>query len=394
MVLIDIIEYSLAAVVSLLLGYRLFLSASALKAKEIIDFKTTACRKFAIIIPAHNEENVISKTLYSLSGLVYPKNLYDIIVIADNCSDNTMKKAESMGAFVLERTNKREIGKEHALRWGINRILEWPVSYDAVVIFEPDGLVSGSYLEVMNYYLEKGGKAIQSCNLVLPQSDAWNKGICQISVLFNNYIKPLGQKNLGLDTRLNGNGMCFTVELLRQIISQTLTSSKDFDYGLFLLLNRITIDFAPEANVWSQAETHIKYRKYWYRGRFPIIKKYTPKIFKTFFKTREFKFIDTFLDLITPPLSNMAMIIIGFCLLNTFLWMGGWLPFHFLGIWFGIALLGLLHLFTGLYAVGADKEIYKSMLYFPWHILRKIRSYIQADQPKKERKWVQTTRDT
>lgn len=391
--LINIIEYSLGAIFSVLLGYRLFLSASALKARKMVDFKTASWRKFAIVIPAHNEENVISKTLYSLSGLVYPKSLYDIIVIADHCSDNTMKKAQSMGAFVLERTNEREIGKEYALYWGMKKILERQVGYDAFVIFEPDGLVSGNYLEVMNYYLEQGSKVIQGCSLALPSYNFWSEGISQISVLLNNYIKPLGQKTLGLEAELNGNGMCFAADLIRHIISQPLTSSKDFDYGLFMLVYGIAIDFAPEANVWSQTEKYTNCRKYWYRSRYPVIKRYVPEIFKMFLKKREFKYIDIFLNLITPPLSHIAIVVIGFWLLNIILWISGWLSFPLLEMWFGITLLGLLTLFIGLYAVGADKQMYKSVLNFPLHLLRKVRSKVKADQNKSECEWVGTPDD-
>src|SRR5699024_1165964 len=117
MIIIDIAQYALAIIVGVLLSYKMVLSFFALKNVKISDLKTDKQRKFAIVIPAHNEEKFISKTLYSLFALVYPKNLYDLIVVADNCSDNTAQVARSLGATVIERNNNQKRGKGYALRW-------------------------------------------------------------------------------------------------------------------------------------------------------------------------------------------------------------------------------------------------------------------------------------
>ena len=73
--------------------------------------------KFAIVIPAHNESAVLSDLLENLKLLKYPKELYDVYVIADNCTDNTADIAREHGAFVFERTNKELVGKGYAMDW-------------------------------------------------------------------------------------------------------------------------------------------------------------------------------------------------------------------------------------------------------------------------------------
>ena len=74
-------------------------------------------KKFAVVIPAHNEELVISSLIDNLMTLDYPKKLYDVFVIADNCNDNTANMARSHGAIVYERTNLEQKGKGYALEW-------------------------------------------------------------------------------------------------------------------------------------------------------------------------------------------------------------------------------------------------------------------------------------
>src|SRR5690554_4293994 len=157
-----IIQYTLAAVAGLLLGYQMLLSFIALRGKSIKNFKTLKSRKFTIVIPAHNEEKVISKTIYSLCSLIYPKTLFDVIVVADNCTDNTAKIARKLGATVLERTDAEKQGKGYALRWAFDKILASDQPPDSIIVVDADSLISGNYLKVMNYYLEKGNKVIQS----------------------------------------------------------------------------------------------------------------------------------------------------------------------------------------------------------------------------------------
>lgn len=397
MIIYEVIQYVLIALGGGLLGYQMLLSFLALKGKEISDFGTERQRKFVIVIPAHNEEKVIAKTLYSLFGLVYPKNLYQLVVVADNCTDNTARIARKLGAKVLERTHKYKRGKGFALRWAFDQILDWEENYEGIIVLDSDSLISGNYLEVMNYYLEKGSKVIQSSDLVLPQPGVWSSESIRIGFLLYNYVKPMGRKLLGFDMGLRGNGMCFSPEVLRKHPWQAWSLTEDVEYGLSLLLEGYNIDFAPEATLWAQMPVKAKnaesQRTRWEMGRYPIIKKYVPKLVKSFFKKRSFRFLDTFVDLITPPLVNLLLLVLVMIGLNLVLWLGGFIPVTFTLIWLSIALMGILHLFVGLFAAGADKQMYKSIFYIPVYVFWKMKIYFTTWLKGQERQWIRTTRD-
>ena len=80
-------------------------------------------KSFAIIVPAHNEEHVIAETVKSLRDIDYPKELFQVLVVADNCSDTTEARARKAGADVLVRTNDTDRGKPYAVRAGMEHAL-------------------------------------------------------------------------------------------------------------------------------------------------------------------------------------------------------------------------------------------------------------------------------
>jgi cellulose synthase/poly-beta-1,6-N-acetylglucosamine synthase-like glycosyltransferase len=382
MIIVDILQYSLAGILGFLLCYELMLSIIALAGQNITNFPASRNRKFAIILPAQ-DENVISKILYSLSCLVYPKSMFDLVVVVNDSYDESAIIARNLGAKVLERGNgKSDKGYNYSLKWVVDEIMKWNKSYDAIIVFDSDSLVSGNYLEVMNYYLDKNCDVIQSCNLILPRPDHWNNEATRIGFLLQNYVKPMGRKVLGLPMGLRGNGMCFSTEILRKIPWQNDSSSQAIDYGLRLQLEGVKIHFAPEAHVLTKmpdrANCAEKQRKKWELGRYLTIHKYSRKLLGNFVNQRSFSFLDSFIELITPPLVNTLLFVSTMIGVNLFLWFfelnTGW----FLYLWLGIAVVGVLYLFIGLFAAGADRQIYKSIFYIPLYIFWKIKIYIKS----------------
>ena len=103
--------------------------------------------RFAVVSCARNEEAVIGQLLDSLQNQRYPRECFDLFVIADNCTDDTAAVARKHGAIVLERQDKGHIGKGYALRWAFERIIgRWGDRYDAVVLFDADNLADPDFL--------------------------------------------------------------------------------------------------------------------------------------------------------------------------------------------------------------------------------------------------------
>ena len=112
-----IIQQALVWILTIFWLYQLAVSICSLvklKDKEIIEDKQN---RFMAIIPAHNEEAVVANLIESLKKQNYPKDLYDIYVIADNCTDNTAKVARDAGAIVYERFDEEKKTKGYALQW-------------------------------------------------------------------------------------------------------------------------------------------------------------------------------------------------------------------------------------------------------------------------------------
>ena len=103
-------------------------------------------KTFAVVVAAHNEEAVIGQLIENLKRLDYPAELYDIYVIADNCTDDTAAIAEKEGAIVCERTHPTKKSKGFALEWMFERLFEMDREYDAIAIFDADNLVHPNFL--------------------------------------------------------------------------------------------------------------------------------------------------------------------------------------------------------------------------------------------------------
>lgn len=397
MIFLTILQWIVFTVLGFLLIYQLVLTLLGLATPRESDFKTVKQRRFALVIPAYNEEKGIAKTLYSLFGMIYPKKLYDLIVVADNCTDNTARIARNLGVTVLERNNPMQRGKGYALRWAFDQISQSPQKYDAVIVIDSDSLASGNFLEVMNYYLETGKEVIQSSDLVIPQPGIWSSETTRIGFLLTNYVKPLGRKTLGLSMGLRGNGMCFSMQHLEKYPWQAWSLTEDLEYGLRLLLEGVGIHFAPEAYVWAQMPIHAKnaesQRQRWEMGRYEIMRNYVFEFFKATIQRRSLKYFDVFIDLVTPPFVNMILLVLTMIALNTFLLFFGFNQVNFLVLWSVLALLGLLQLFIGLYISKADKNLYKSLFFIPLYVLWKVKVYVKTLFIGKNGTWVRTTRD-
>ena len=118
---------------------------------DISDFKETENKhKYGICIAARNEDKVIKNLLESINNQDYPKELLDIYVIADNCTDNTAKIAREAGAIVYERFDETKKTKGYAMQWFLNQKVKENADYDAFCVFDADNIVTSSFFENMN----------------------------------------------------------------------------------------------------------------------------------------------------------------------------------------------------------------------------------------------------
>ena len=129
-----ILREALLWIITIFWLYQIMVSLCSLVKIKDKPLKVTKNHKFMAIIPAHNEEAVVTNLIESLRNQNYDKELYDIYVIADNCTDNTAKVAREAGAIVYERFDETKKTKGFALDWFLKQKIEEKADYDAFLI--------------------------------------------------------------------------------------------------------------------------------------------------------------------------------------------------------------------------------------------------------------------
>lgn len=395
--------YLIGFLALILSGYTVYLLGLTLAAATVKEKRINTespITRIAILIPAHNEEQVIARTLQSLKKCNYPTHLYDCWVIADNCTDCTAEVAIAEGAKVVERNNEKQKGKGYALEFGFSRLLNHSKEYEGVIVLDADTVTEPNTLLVADEYLRNGHRVIQLSDMVEPAEGSWSNESIRIGFILYNYVRPLGRKKLGLSAGLRGNGMIFNREIINKYNWNTYSLAEDLEFGLELLLKGEIVVFAPEATVWARMTSNPDYaesqRRRWEIGRYPVVAKYAPALLRAGIIRRKWKFADAFIDLTMPPLVNLMLMLamvfgISFMLGVFSHSAAAWAPLIISGA--GIS-AGIAHLLVGL-SVYPESRASFSYLFIglPKYIIWKSVLYLKILMTGSEKKWVRTTRE-
>jgi cellulose synthase/poly-beta-1,6-N-acetylglucosamine synthase-like glycosyltransferase len=356
------------------------------KDAEILDPQSV----FAIIVAAHNEEKVIGALVENCKRLDYPREMYDIFVVADNCTDNTAQVATAAGATVWKRFNDTERGKGYAMEWAFNRLYALPREYDAVVIVDADNLVSLNYLQVMNTRLLRGEKLIQAYLDTKNPDDTWITRSIHISYIITNRLLQLAKYNLGLSCALGGTGMCISVDLLHQFGWGANSLTEDLEFQVKATLNGILVSWAHEAKVFDEKpltlRRSMKQRQRWMQGHCTVAGRYLPKLLWQGIRQRNVALMDTAIYCCSPYFVILA---------------GMGLLYEIYQVSQGISLLLILLYSCGfvvqfLYYGSAlvldriDSGIYAWLLYFPIYALTWIPVVYAGFATQSNREWSHT----
>ncbi|WP_050607526.1 glycosyltransferase family 2 protein [Clostridium niameyense] len=286
--------------------YYLVLSLFGLKKHEDKKGETfKPQKKFALVVAAHNEEMVIGKIIESLRSLDYPKELYDIFIIADNCTDNTASIGRSYkDVKVCERNVPDKRGKGYALEWMFGKIFNMDTKYDAIAIFDADNLVSKNFLREMNYKLCEGYKVVQGYIDSKNPNDSWITGSYSIAFWTANRLFQLARANLGLSNQIGGTGFCMDTEILKKLGWGATCLTEDLEFTCKLVLNGYKVGWCHNARVYDEKPLTLKQswsqRKRWMQGFADVCSRFFRKLFKKAIKDRDFTALDCALYTIQP----------------------------------------------------------------------------------------------
>lgn len=273
--------------------------------------------RFAIIIPAHNEELLLERLLLSIYKQDYPRSLYKTIVVADNCSDNTAAIGRKHGAQVLERTDDQHRGKGYAIKYALEQINMKEL--DAAFIIDADSALGTDLLRQLDRSLRNGAHIIQCFNGLANPDQSWFTRLLDVSRTIGNEILMPAKEKLGLSSNLMGNGMCFTSGVLSKYGWDAFTVGEDWEFYAKLVQAGETVSFANKARVYHQESSSLKQastqRMRWSSGRFAVIWKYGFRVFFRGLKEMNVKKMDASLPLLFPnPSLGMNMTAVCFIL--------------------------------------------------------------------------------
>ena len=274
-----IIQQALVWVVTIFWLYQLIVSICSLiklKDKPLIEDKQ---HRFMAIIPAHNEAAVVANLVESLKNQNYPKELYDIYVIADNCTDNTAEIARNAGAIVYERFDEEKKTKGFALQWFLAQKIEEDAPYDAFCIFDADNVADKNFLNAMNKKLCQGENVVQGYRDIKNPTDNWITAGYAIFYWMMNRFYHLARYNLGLSPLLNGTGFMVRFDIIKPTGWDTKTLTEDIDFSLKNIIEGRKLGWATDAIVYDEQPTSFKQswsqRERWTVGHIQCMKEYT-----------------------------------------------------------------------------------------------------------------------
>ena len=271
--------------------------------------------RFMAIIPAHNEENVIANLLDSLNNQNYDKDLYDVYVIADNCTDNTAKIAKEKGAIVYKRFDAENKTKGAALDWFLQQKIKENAPYDALFIFDADNIVDKNFIVNMNKKLCQGEEVVQGYRDIKNPTDNWISGGYALFYWSMHRLYHLARYNIGLSPNLNGTGFMVKFDIIKEDGGwKTETLTEDIEFSLQRIVKGKKLGWATDAIVYDEQPTNFSQswnqRSRWSTGHIQCIAKYTKPLAKSVKENKTLLNFDGLLYLLgTFPMLIISLIV-------------------------------------------------------------------------------------
>jgi Glycosyltransferase like family 2 len=374
-------------------GYLLTLLLAAFREAKSSDVETSAPsapHKFVVLVPAHNEQDGIRATLQSLHNCSYPASAKRVVVIADNCSDETARCAKEAMVEVWERTDDAKRGKGFALSWGLGRLSAEGQDCDAIVMLDADCLASPNMLAAIDHRLRLGANAVQ-VNYLAGNPEASSAAAIRFAGLaLMNTVRFMGKQRLGLSCGLVGSGMAFTSKLLAREPWTATGLTEDGEYHMRLVMAGERVSFAPEAWISSPMPTRrgSTSEERWEQGKLQLIRRWSPQLLRAGLARRDVAQLHAGLECLVPPQSLIAVgsvvsASVGACLGSRRL------------VWLSTLTIVAQFFFVlaGLRLVRAPSHVYRALLTAPALMAGKVALYARLVQGRGPKTWVRAERE-
>jgi 1,2-diacylglycerol 3-beta-glucosyltransferase len=239
--------------------------------------------RLAFLVPAHNEQLLISQCVRSLVMMDYPAHLRRIIVIADNSTDGTAQLAREAGAECMERFDANHRGKPHALAWAIRQLRLAEMS--ACVIVDADTAVASGFAQGLAALAPLEGIAAQAYIGTMNEWDNWLTRLAGVLARCRYQFTYALRDKGGLNCPLTGNGMCIGRELLEAHGWQAFSLTENWELYARYTAEGIPTRFARNARLFTQQVQSMQQgqiqRSRWSAGRTWALREWGVRILRS-----------------------------------------------------------------------------------------------------------------
>lgn len=270
-------------------------------------------KRFALVVAARNEAAVIGHLVDSLYGQDYPRELYEVIVAPNNCTDDTEAVAAGRGAriFCPEGVIR---SKGEVLTQVVDKIV-LAEEFDAMCVFDADNLVDGQFLARMNDALVSGAQVAQGFRDSKNPEQSAISGCYSICYWMLNRFYNGARSALHLSALVNGSGFAVTTALLRRLGGwHTVTMTEDYEFSAQCAMLGERVHFVPEALIYDEQPLTFrqswKQRRRWTTGSLQGLQNYGHGLFSSFVLHGSLICLDMYLTFLVPMV-QLASVVLG-----------------------------------------------------------------------------------
>jgi len=274
---------------------------------------STRDHKYAVVIAARNESNVIGHLIESIKNQKYPSHLIDIFVVADNCTDNTQEVAKNAGAIVFERFNKQHVGKGYALDYAFKLIKSKYDNYEGYFIFDADNLLDENYITEMNKVFDNNYKIVTSYRNSKNYDTNWISA--GYSLWFLREARFLNNSRMILKTGCAVSGTGFLVHddiIVKNNGWKHHLLTEDIEFSIDNAIQGELIGYCDNAKIYDEQpydfEQSWNQRLRWAKGFYQVFTKYGFDLLKGMFKNKSFCCYDMFMTIMPAMIISLLSV--------------------------------------------------------------------------------------
>jgi cellulose synthase/poly-beta-1,6-N-acetylglucosamine synthase-like glycosyltransferase len=351
--------------------------------------------RIVVIVPAHDEESAIEATLTSLISELPSSR--QVLVVADNCNDDTVKIAFKCGVEVIERRHDTDRGKGFALEYGVQHLCNRPNYPEHVIFIDADCFVRQGSLHALIEQCINSGRPVQALYIMKSKGvPSPRQKVADFAWVVKNWVRPLGLLNLGLPCQLMGTGLAIPFELLRKLRLGSANIVEDMKLGLDCAKIGSPPVFCPTALIVSyfpEEEANVKsQRARWEHGHLGMIFSEAFGTLKFALSRRDRNSLAMALDLMIPPLAFLVLILSAITVFAVAVF---WLSETGLIVLTLLAILSLSlagGMILSWHRFGRKIISFRELLWLPVYVIGKLPLYARY-WIRRETEWIRTGRD-